>query len=62
VEARLAKVEAAVEHIQTDNRDIKQDLRDLSKKVDNHLYLVLAAGAAAAIGLAGVMAKGFNWL
>lgn len=57
-DGRIGKLEASMEHVQLDIKEIKSDLRAL-----------LWAGAAAFIltwggllGLAVLMAKGFGWL
>lgn len=62
LEARIARLEVSVSHIESDVRDIKTDLRDLRNKVDSHLVLLFGALIATAVGLAGLMAKGFGWL
>lgn len=70
LDARLAKVEAHVEHIQTDIAEIKTDLKDLRKtdiaglrKTDDSNFRILfAAIIFVALGLAGLMAKGFDWI
>jgi hypothetical protein len=62
MEARVAKLEAAVEHIQRDTTDIKADLRGLRDLVWSNFKLTFAALIAVAIGLAGLMAKGFHWI
>jgi len=59
--ARVAKVEAAVEHIQTDVSEVKSDIRDLRKAAETNFRILFGALIAAALGLAGVMAKGFHW-
>ena len=62
IEARVAKVEAAIEHIQSDISDIKSDIRDLRSETRIDFRLLFGAIIAVALGLAGVMAKGFHWL
>lgn len=58
MEARIAKLEAHVEHIREDIAGIRDALRDL--KVD--FKIVWAAIFASTLGLAGLLAKGFGWL
>ncbi len=58
LEPRIAKLEAHAEHTVNDLREIRTDLRALTKKVDQHFYVMLGA----IVGLAGLMAKGFHWL
>lgn len=62
MEARVAKLEAAVEHIQGDIAEIKADLRSLRDKVDAHMLILAGMIIAASLGLAGLMARGFHWL
>lgn len=62
MEARVAKLEAAVEHIQRDTTDIKTDLRGMRDLMWSNFKLTFAALIAVAIGLAGLMAKGFHWI
>jgi hypothetical protein len=72
-EARIAKLEAAVEHIQADTTDIKGEVRGLRNEVNNGLreirteasssfrWLIALMGGSV-VGLAGLSARGFGWL
>ena len=69
MEARLAKLEANMEHVQSECADIKADVRSVRDKVDDVKdaiasakvwALVLYIGLSAA--LLFTMAKGFGWL
>jgi len=95
MEPRVAKLEAAVEHIQRDIGEIKSDLRALRDEFKSDLralrdefksdlralrdeiksdvralrdnarsdfYILFGAVIAVALGLAGMMARGFHWL
>lgn len=62
MEARVAKLEASVEHIQQDLAELKTDTRAIRDKVDNHFLILGGMIIAAVLGLAGLMAKGFGWL
>ena len=84
MEPRVAKLEAAVEHIQRDISEIKSDLRALRDEFKSDLralrdeiksdvralrdnarsdfYILFGAVIAVALGLAGMMARGFHWL
>ena len=62
MEARLAKVEAAVEQIQADISTIKIDLREMRNHAREDFRVLFGALIIAALGLAGVLAKGFHWL
>jgi hypothetical protein len=69
MEARVAKLEAAVEHIQSDLVEIKTELRDhrgrfdgLRDRMERDFRILFGAIIAVALALAGLMAKGFHWL
>lgn len=62
MEARVAKLEATVEHIQRDISDIKQDVREIRSSISTDFRLTWGGLIALALGMAGLMAKGFHWL
>ena len=62
MEPRVAKLDAAVEHIQKDASDIKVDLRTLRDNARTDFRILFGAIIAVALGLAGLMARGFHWL
>jgi len=62
MEARVAKLEAAVEHIQRDISDLKTDVRGLRGDARSDFRTLFGALIVVALGLAGIMAKGFGWL
>ncbi len=59
MEARVAKLEVAVEYIQRDIADLKADVRAIRT---TDFRLTFGAIIAVALGMAGLMAKGFHWL
>jgi hypothetical protein len=61
MEARLAKVEADIGHIQQDIADMKGDIRGLRDDARCDFRTLFGALIATALGLAGLMAKGFHW-
>jgi hypothetical protein len=61
MEPRVAKLEAAVEHIQSDVSDIKIDIRALRTDARTDFRMLFGAIIFVALGLAGLMAKGFHW-
>ncbi|MET0970074.1 MAG: hypothetical protein ABWY18_12795 [Tardiphaga sp.] len=62
MEARLAKVEAALEHIGREATDIKLDVRTLREHAPADFRILFGAVIAVALGLAALMAKGFHWI
>lgn len=69
METRVTRLESAIEHVHTDLRDIKQDVRDLRGEMNGmrgdarvDFRLLFGALITIAIGLAGLMARGFGWI
>lgn len=62
MEARVAKMESAVEYIQRDLGEIKLDIREIKRDARFDFRLLFGAIITVALGLAGLMAKGFGWL
>lgn len=62
MEARIAKLESAVEFIQRDIADIKTDVRSLRADARVDFRTLFGALIVVAVGLAGILAKGFGWL
>ncbi|HET8695965.1 MAG TPA: hypothetical protein VFO94_00685 [Gammaproteobacteria bacterium] len=60
--ARLAKLESDVGHIQEDVREVKIDLKEIKSDAKIDFRLLFGALLAVAIGLGGLMARGFGWL
>jgi len=62
MEARVAKLEAVVEHIQADIGDIKINIRGLRADARSDFRILFGALITVALGLTGLIAKGFHWL
>jgi hypothetical protein len=66
MEPRVARLEAAVEYIQRDIKELKEDVRairgDISGIRTTDFRILFGATIFVALGLAGIMAKGFHWL
>lgn len=62
LEARVAKLEASVEHIAVDIADIKDELKTLRGNARTDFRLVFGALISVALGQAAIMAKGFHWI
>lgn len=61
MEVRIAKLEASVAHIEADIKDIKADIRDVKRDSREDFRILFGALVFVALGLAGIMAKGFHW-
>jgi hypothetical protein len=66
MESRVAKLEIAVEYIQRDIVEIKGHINALRNDVSGirttDFRIIFGAITTVAIGLAGLMAKGFGWI
>lgn len=61
MEARVAKLEATLEHIGREMSDVKADVRTLRDNARTDFRVLFGAIIAVALGLAGLLAKGFHW-
>lgn len=66
MEARIAKLESDVEFLKRDVSEIKGDIKELRGEImgvrTTDFRITFAAIIGVALGLAGLMAKGFGWL
>lgn len=66
MEARIAKLEAITEYIQRDISELKDDTKSIKSDITSirttDFRILFGAIIAVALGLAGLMAKGFHWL
>lgn len=69
MEARIAKVEAGIEHLvretqslRADMRDVRAEVRDIRAEHRADFRLTWGGMIALALGLAAMMAKGFKWI
>ncbi|HDW8052597.1 TPA: hypothetical protein ACVU0F_004331 [Yersinia enterocolitica] len=62
IDTRVAKLESDSEHIKVTLKDIKDDVREIKRDARGDFRMLFGALIAVAIGLAGVMAKGFGWI
>lgn len=65
MESRIAKLETAVEYIQREVGELKADVRavrgDISGIRTTDFRILFGAIITVALGLAGLMGKGFHW-
>jgi len=62
VESRIARVESDVKNIFIHLGDIKIDIRELRSDIKTDFRILWGALFVATIGLAGMLAKGFEWI
>ncbi|HWZ48090.1 MAG TPA: hypothetical protein VNX00_07725 [Herbaspirillum sp.] len=62
MEAKVVKLENAVEYMQRDISEIKMDIREIQKDFRTNFRLLFGAIIAVALGLTGLIAKGFHWI
>lgn len=62
MEARVARLESDMEYVKRDVSEIKGDLKDFRKEAREDFRVTFGVIVFVAIGLAGIMAKGFGWL
>lgn len=62
MEARVAKLEAAMEYVQRDIGEIKTDIKEIRSNARTDFFVTWGSMIAGFLGLAGMMAKGFGWL
>jgi hypothetical protein len=65
METRIATLEASAEYTQRDVKELKEDVRavriDISGIRTTDFRILFGANIFVALGLAGIMAKGFKW-
>ncbi len=68
MEARVAVLENSVQHIRDDIAEVRKDVREIRGDIaglrsqdEKNFRLLFGALIAVALGLAGLMAKGFHW-
>ncbi|EKN3726481.1 TPA: hypothetical protein PXP69_004539 [Yersinia enterocolitica] len=62
LEVRVAKLESDVEYIKKSIDDVKLDVREIKRDARTDFRIIFGSLIAVALGLAGIMAKGFHWL
>lgn len=62
VEARVAKLESDVAHIDSTLQEMKGDMREMRRDLRSDFRILFGALITVAIGLAGIMARGFHWI
>ena len=58
----IGHLEADMAHLKTDMTSVKADLRQVIERQDRDFRVLFGAIITVAVGLGGLMAKGFGWL
>jgi hypothetical protein len=58
----VGKLEADMSHVQKDIGAMKDDISQIRERQDRDFRLLFGAVISLALGLGGLMAKGFGWL
>lgn len=62
MEARVAKIESDLGHLTRDAGEMKTDIREMRKDSRSDFRMLFGAIITVAIGLAALIARGFEWL
>lgn len=62
MEARIARLESDMSHISKTLDEVKTDVREIRKEATRDFRTLFGALIFVALGIAGMMAKGFHWL
>lgn len=62
LESDVSHIRSDIEHIKSDIRDMRHDVKDVRKDMQTDFRMLFGCIIAVALGLAGLMAKGFHWL
>ncbi|MCU1759650.1 hypothetical protein NTD84_07925 [Pseudomonas sp. 14P_8.1_Bac3] len=62
LESRVTKLETHIEYVRRDLDELRVDIREHRKETRTDFRVLFGALITAALGLAGMMGKGFGWL
>ncbi|MBE3263139.1 hypothetical protein IM264_10330 [Enterobacter cloacae complex sp. P34C] len=69
MDGRVARIESDISYIKRDIQDLKgdikdvrSDIRDIRTDMRTDFRITFGALIAVALGLAGIMARGFGWM
>jgi hypothetical protein len=62
MEARVKALETHIEYVRDDLKSLRTDVRELRSAHDRDFRIIFVALMSTAMGLAGLIAKGFKWL
>lgn len=62
MESRVSRLEVEFAHTKETLSEVKVDVREIRNNMRQDFYITWVGIILATLGLAGLMAKGFNWL
>ncbi|HCT5193988.1 TPA: hypothetical protein OTZ41_001005 [Raoultella ornithinolytica] len=62
MESKLSRLESEVGHINGAMKELGNDVKELRRDSRTDFRLLFGSLIAVALGLAGLMAKGFHWI
>jgi len=62
MDARIGKLESDVEYIKRDIGEVKTEIREVRLHQERDFRLLFGALVFVALGLGGILAKGFGWI
>lgn len=61
-EARIARIEAHVDHLREGLTELKAETREIKSDMKTDFRILFGAIITVAVGISGLLAKGFGWI
>lgn len=62
MESDISYIKRDISDVKDDIKDVRNDIKDIRKDMKGDFRLTFGALIAVALGLAGLMARGFGWI
>ncbi|MBZ7576315.1 hypothetical protein FML15_03115 [Klebsiella michiganensis] len=62
MESDISYIKRDISDVKDDIKDVRNDIKDIRKDMKGDSRLTFGALIAVALGLAGLMARGFGWI
>ncbi|HEE0833639.1 TPA: hypothetical protein R6379_002916 [Klebsiella pneumoniae] len=62
MESDISYIKRDINDVKDDIKDVRNDIKDIRKDMKGDFRLTFGALIAVALGLAGLMARGFGWI
>ncbi|EIX9046435.1 TPA: hypothetical protein QHO11_000738 [Klebsiella oxytoca] len=62
MESDISYIKRDISDVKEDIKDVRNDIKDIRKDMKGDFRLTFGALIAVALGLAGIMARGFGWI